>query len=153
MSVMDMMALGVTIPFVGKLGCRKGTLIAMSVGGILCMMVGGIPTKGSYLVVRLSSGLLGKFMMSISFNTICLWTIQLYSTTTRAKGMGWAQINGHVGSTLAPWIHGLFEHLGKGAPFIALGAPVLAGMFLAMKLPEWHLEKPRTDKEDEKEII
>ena len=143
MSVMDMIALFLTVPFVGKLGCRKCTLVAMSIGGLLCVVVGRIPKRGALTVIRLTSALFGKFMLSVSFNTICLWTIQLYSTTTRAKGMGWAQINGHVGSTLAPWISDLTTPLGVGAPYIALGAPVLVGVLLAVTLPEFKLDKTR----------
>ena len=131
MSVMDMIALFLTIPFIGRIGCRKATLVAMSVGGLLCMVVGRIPKREALMVVRLTSALFGKFMLSVSFNTICLWTIQLYSTTTRAKGMGWAQINGHVGSTLAAWISDLTSPLGVGVPYIALGAPVLVGVLLS----------------------
>ena len=56
--------------------------------------------------------------------------------------MGWAQINGHVGSTLAAWISDLTSPLGVGASYIALGAPVLVGVLLAATLPDSRLDKP-----------
>ena len=145
MNVTDMISSFVAIFLVNKIGRKKGSIVPTLLGGLFCVIVGVIPRGGVLGAVRVSCALIGKFMLSVSYNSIYVWTIQLYPTVIRAKGMGWAQINNRLGCTFAPWVTDWTLPLGAGAPFITLGVPTVVGVIMALKLPSGQLDGSKVD--------
>lgn len=136
MSITEIPTVFVSVYFSDKLGRKKGSLSTLLAGALLLLGVAPLPTKGTLLIVRICFGMIGKFMLSVTFNCIYLWSMEMYPTNVRAKGMGWLQITARIGSALAPWVSEWLTPFGKGAPFIAMGIPSLVGLGLGFILPE-----------------
>lgn len=144
MSITELPATFAAIYLCEKLGRKRGTLFTTSTGSIMLLAVAPFPTTGTLLMIRITFGMIGKFMLSVTFNCIYLWSIELYPTKLRAKGMGWLQINTRLGSSLAPWISEWLSPFGKGTPFLAMGIPVLIGVGMGFVLPETQKEKAKS---------
>ena len=85
-------------------------------------------------VVRVILGMIGKLCISISFNTISIWGIELFPTVVRAQAVGFLTVSSRIGACSAPWFIIGLDALHMSAPYIcmAVAALICAGMSLLL---------------------
>ncbi|WP_375741233.1 MFS transporter [Pseudomonas boanensis] len=102
---------------------RKPTCIMTLLGGgIMAFCYGQSAVFGGNLALLIGTGLLMQFFLFGMWAVLYTYTPELYPTSARATGSGFASAIGRVGSLLGPTLTGLiFPLTGQGGVF-ALGA-------------------------------
>eukprot|EP00795_Rhopilema_esculentum_P001443 gene1443-15868_t len=138
--LIEIPALILSIFCMNRIGRKKSVIVSLALAGIFCCIVGGLlsadnkQTKWKALTV--TAGLLGKFWITWSFNSIYVWSMELYPTSIRGEGMGFLQITARVGSALAPWIAKWLRVFHVTIPFSLMGALSLLSSVLLLNLSE-----------------
>eukprot|EP00794_Sanderia_malayensis_P018706 gene18706-20594_t len=122
-----------------RVGRKKTVLIPTFIGGLACIAASLIPTdkKHSNLIpLRVCFGILGKLCITISFDSIYTWSVELYPTVIRGAAMGYLQIAARIGSALAPWVAKWLIGIHVVLPFSLMGGCAIICALLLLKLPE-----------------
>ena len=122
--------------FCKKIGRKTTTMIPMALAGITCIVVAFMPSKGDANIARIICALFGKFCVSICFDCIYTWSLEIYPTTIRAEGMGYLQVTSRIGSASAPWVAKSLITFHNAAPFIFMGITTLIASAILIVLPE-----------------
>merc|ERR1712083_1016113 len=130
----------VIIPLLARLGrvkCYSGTFIA---GGICCCLVALVTSvtsgQGWAIALSVAMGIVGKFLISMTFAIAYLYTAELFPTKVRNVAVGTASTFARIGSISAPYIVDLLGAAHAGIPVVIFGiAATSAGLFSLM-LPE-----------------
>ena len=119
-------------------GEKKSTVIHLLLGGILCVLVACISTDGSHFIkiVRIVLGMLGKMCGVAAFDSMKLWSAELYPTNVRAVAMGILDVSGRFGSAVSPWLVIYLEAFGSWIPFVIIGILTLLGAAVGLLLVE-----------------
>ena len=147
-SIIEFPAVVFAVDFCARFGRKKTVSLSMLVAGIICIVVAFVPigAKRSYRVVL---GMCGKLCVTLSFDAIYTWSVELYPTDVRAQGMGFLQIASRIGAASAPWIAKGLKTLHESVPFIVMGVAALISAFLTLCLPETKdLETAETEDEE-----
>ncbi|MDE1165732.1 MAG: MFS transporter [Pseudomonas sp.] len=115
---------------------RKPTcVLTLLGGGAMAFVYGQSAVFGGNVGLLIASGLLMQFFLFGMWAVLYTYTPELYPTSARATGSGFASAVGRVGSLLGPLVTGLvFPITGQGGVF-ALGAlcfvlaAVIVGLF------------------------
>jgi OCT family organic cation transporter-like MFS transporter 4/5 len=133
-------AVVVIIPLLSRLGrvkCYSGTFIA---GGICCMLTAlvTILTSGQGWAIALSVaiGIIGKFLISMTFAIAYLYTAELFPTKVRNLAVGLASTFARIGSISAPYIVDLLGSIHAGIPVVIFGLCSFAAGITSLMLPE-----------------
>jgi putative MFS transporter len=95
-------------------------------GGVMAFLYGQSAVFGGNVSLLIASGLLMQFFLFGMWAVLYTYTPELYPTSARATGSGFASAIGRVGSLLGPMVTGLvFPMTGQGGVF-ALGAMCFA---------------------------
>eukprot|EP00794_Sanderia_malayensis_P010680 gene10680-11814_t len=139
LSLVELPAIILAIYFCQKVGRKKTVLIPTFIGGLACIAASLIPTdkKHSNLIpLRVCFGILGKLCITISFDSIYTWSVELYPTVIRGAAMGYLQIAARLGSALAPWVAKWLIGIHVVLPFSLMGGCAIICALLLLKLPE-----------------
>ncbi|XP_041921731.1 solute carrier family 22 member 6-B-like [Alosa sapidissima] len=85
--------------------------------------------------VRTVVAVLGKGCSAASFDTLVLYSSELYPTVIRQNGMGYNSFMGRVGVAMAPLIL-LLDDMWMGLPQVILFCIALGSSLVASRLPE-----------------
>ncbi|XP_065069179.1 solute carrier family 22 member 3-like isoform X2 [Rhopilema esculentum] len=135
--------------FSDRLGRKKTVIVPMVIAGVACIAVSFISKE--YAVTRVVLGIIGKFCITLSFDAIYTWSLELYPTTIRGVGMGYLQIAARIGSALAPWIAKQLKVVNESLPFALMGGMSFISALFLLVLPETVNEKTRETIEDQLE--
>ena len=80
--------------------------------------------------------ILGKYLVSVSFDAIYTWSVELFPTETRGEGMGFLQVASRIGAASSPFVAKGLKTIHHSAPFITMGSVGIIGFFLQLILPE-----------------
>eukprot|EP00794_Sanderia_malayensis_P010685 gene10685-11821_t len=121
--------------------CRsqKDHVSSVSIAGLACVAASIIPNDGTrphLIPLRVCLGILGKFCISMSFDSIYTWSAELYPTVIRGVAMGYLQIAARLGSALAPWVARWLIGIHAVLPFSLMGGLAIIVAVLQLKLPE-----------------
>jgi len=134
---------------------RKITIIgSTALASVACMAVAFIPKdKGRQGLVtfRVVVGMIGKLSITISFNAIYTWSVELHPIVIRSRGMGLLQISSRVGAASAPWVSEGLKSVHHVVPFLVMGASSFIATALMFLLPETKGKGTAEVIEDEKE--
>jgi len=134
---------------------RKITIIgSTALASVACMAVAFIPKdKGRQGLVtfRVVVGMIGKLSITISFNAIYTWSVELHPTVIRSRGMGLLQISSRVGAASAPWVSEGLKSVHHVVPFLVMGASSFIATALMFLLPETKGKGTAEVIEDERE--
>lgn len=119
-----------------NIGRKTAVVYSMLAGGLCCLAVAFLPRSGDMGVLRLVVGLLGKFCISLSFDSFYTWSLELYPTHIRAVSSGYLQVNARIGGAAAPWIAQGLKEFHKDAPFVTMAALALTAGAILLRLPE-----------------
>lgn len=128
--------------FIGMWSCnyfgRKPTInFTMFVASLCCIAVNFIPKEhATWVLVRVAVGTFGKFCITLSYNCIFVWSMELYPTQLRGEGVGFCGVMGQIGGAVSPWVAKGLGKIDEIIPFIIMGVAGIATSALMMKLPE-----------------
>ncbi|XP_065346893.1 organic cation transporter protein-like [Cloeon dipterum] len=116
-----------------KLGRRMTLCLTFLLCGVACFASPFVPE--SYRAVRLPIYLLGKFAITSSYDTLYVFTAEIYPTKLRNSLLGICNMMGRFGTMIAPQTP-LMSRLTPLFPLVFFGALSTAAGFLALLLPE-----------------
>ncbi|NVZ24882.1 MFS transporter [Pseudomonas gingeri] len=103
-------------------GRKPVCIVTLLGGGVMAFLYGQSAVFGGNVILLIVSGLLMQFFLFGMWAVLYTYTPELYPTSARATGSGFASAIGRVGSLLGPLVTGLvFPVTGQGGVF-ALGA-------------------------------
>jgi putative MFS transporter len=107
---------------VERWGRKPVCVVTLLGGGVMAIVYGQSAVFGGNVGLLITSGLLMQFFLFGMWAVLYTYTPELYPTSARATGSGFASAIGRVGSLLGPLVTGLmFPITGQGGVF-ALGA-------------------------------
>ena len=131
-SVVELPAALVAIDFCERFGRRLTTSVSLLSAGILTLVVSFVSANEA----RVALGIIGKLMITISFDCLYTWSVELYPTNIRSEAMGFLQITSRVGAASAPWIAKAVRAVHSTMPFIIMGVLGLLAGVACLFLPE-----------------
>ena len=135
-----------------RFGRKKITIISLILAGIFCVSVGSIPLDRK--IIRVVFGVLGKLFATVSFNTIVVWSFELFPTNIRSKGISWGFMSANVGSTAAPWIAQGLKVYSDHLPYLIMGGVALFGALAGFAFEETNGKDAKDTREQrEHELI
>ncbi|KXJ11859.1 organic cation transporter protein isoform X2 [Exaiptasia diaphana] len=118
---------------------RKKTVIGHFIAGaICCIAVSFIPSgtdNTGFIVGRVTLGSLGKLFIIVSFNTIYIWSAEIFPTVVRNTGMGLLIITSRIGAAASPFVVQM-SRISAILPFTLMGAGAFLAAFSCIILPE-----------------
>ncbi|XP_031558762.1 organic cation transporter protein-like isoform X2 [Actinia tenebrosa] len=121
-----------------RFGRKKTTIAYFVVGAIACVAVSFIPSGTDdiyYIVGRVTGGMLGKMCITVSFNSIYVFSAELFPTMVRNSGMGLMSVVSRVGAATAPFVVQL-TRINPILPFALMGGLAFLASFACWFLPE-----------------
>jgi len=122
-----------------RFGRKKTMIIAMIMAGLSCIGVAIIPNHShipKFKWSRVTLGTFGKLCICVSFNTLYIWSVEIYPTIVRSQGMGLLSVVSRCGAASAPWVAQWLRHAHVMLPFALMGGLTLIGAFLCLLLHE-----------------
>ena len=136
-SIVEFPSALLAIYFCDRVGRKKTCTFSLLLAGVLTLIVGFIPTAANEgKVARVVLGILGKMFITICFDSIYTWSVEIHSTNIRSEGMGFMQITSRLGAASAPWIAKGVKTTHESLPFIIMGSLGIAGSVACFFLPE-----------------
>lgn len=132
------------IYLLNKIGRKKTIICTMFLGSAGCIGLSFTPTVGKIKILRVTLGAISKFFITIGYNSIYTWTVEIFPTTVRAAGMGFTQFNSRAGAVIAPFAAKGLKHLHPIAPFLFMG---LLGVVATSLLAFLHETRGKPTKE------
>ena len=124
---------GVLVKCIGR---KKTTVYSCFLASLACLSFIFIPINNEWKTLRLVFGMLGKLFVSIKYNTMFLWSAELYPTNIRATATAFVQCMAPLGSFAAPWISRYLKEVYPSVQFATFGAVALLSGILLLLLPE-----------------
>ena len=152
LSLVQFPAIFIIIISSNTFGRKKTTLIPVVCAGAACLGIVFVPAKKEFVIARVTLGIAGKFFACITFQTLYLWSAELFPTQIRSKAMGILQIAAQVGATSAPWVVKGLSPLRAYLPFVVFGVTSLIGAGLGMWLPETKVRTMEDEKVKDKRV-
>ena len=121
---------------VNKIGRRPTVGWFIVAGCVACIIVAFIPNQGTVRYFRVVLGIFGKFAVTLAFDSMYTWSVELHPTSLRAEGMGFLLVMSRIGAATSPWMAKGLKSLNKMVPFIAMGVLGLVGGIILFWLPE-----------------
>ncbi|XP_002154920.2 solute carrier family 22 member 15 [Hydra vulgaris] len=119
---------------------RKCTVVyPMLLAGLLCALVTVIDekeTRQRFINTRVVLGLFGKFFVTLSYDTIYTWTVELFPTQIRTEALGYVLIASRIGGMFSPWISKWLRVIHWRVPFVMMGVLTIVSALLMHWLPE-----------------
>eukprot|EP00929_Paragymnodinium_shiwhaense_P013464 TRINITY_DN121303_c0_g1_i1.p1 TRINITY_DN121303_c0_g1~~TRINITY_DN121303_c0_g1_i1.p1 ORF type:complete len:582 (+),score=70.33 TRINITY_DN121303_c0_g1_i1:99-1844(+) len=118
-------------------GRRGTTAIALSIGGVCCLLCGCLPSGGdgppgpAYLVLAFA----GKGAVAMAFAVVYLFAAELFPTDLRTSAMGLQSLSARLGGMVAPVVADL-GRVWPSLPLFLFGLPSVVAGFLLLSLPE-----------------
>ena len=116
-----------------KFGRKKASTLPLVLAGVLTLIIPSIPNTWT---LRIVVGMFGKLFMTISFNSISTWVVEIYTTNIRSEALGLMGIASTMGGASAPWIANGFKKVQPNLPFYIMGSLGLGAGILCFVLPE-----------------
>lgn len=138
MTLIDLPA-GVTPIFLLKRGGRKKVIVGSIFAGAL--FVGGIaliPKSFSmhHHMLPIGFALAAKFFATISYNSLYVWTFEIYPTVIRSQGLSFCNIFERLGCLFSPFLVGMLQNVNYKLPFITMSVVAICATFVGLILPE-----------------
>lgn len=116
---------------------RVGRVIPLSLGmfltGFACLSTAPGDLLADYVIIILAA--IGKFGISLSYDTLCQLGSELYPTPVRGVGIGFSSVVADIGGILMPYII-LSAQSYRMMPMIILGSMAIVCGVSALFLPE-----------------
>lgn len=138
LSVVDIPGIIVGMLIAHYWGRKRAVLPSMALGSSACAAIAFVPRN--LKLVRVTLGLMGKFLVSLSFYSMYTWSVELFPVHVRAEGMGLMQIASKFGGAIAPFISDSLLRVDEMLPYLVMGVSGLVSTLAQLKLPETKLK-------------
>ncbi|XP_028391757.1 solute carrier family 22 member 15-like isoform X2 [Dendronephthya gigantea] len=121
-----------------RFGRKKTVIFHMILGGIACFVVSLIPAgvdRTDFIVGRVIGGMLGKGFITVSFNSIYVWSGEIFPTVARNSGMAFVGVMSRIGAVSAPFVVEL-KRIHPTLPFGLMGGLAVIAALGCLILPE-----------------
>ena len=153
MGIIDLPATFIVM-YVSRIYSRKViTLFPLCIGSLICVFIVFIPihvgkVKG-FKTSRIALAIMAKLLVAISFNTIHIWSIELYPRNIRARGMSFVYLSFCIGASAGPWVTvSSLSSLNQFIPYIVTGICALIACIVGMCLPETGIKTRLQENDD-----
>ena len=116
-----------------RFGRKKATTLPLALAGVLTLL---IPAMPSTWTLRVVVGMLGKMFMTVSYNSISIWAIEIYTTNIRAEAFSIMKVASTIGGASAPWIAKGLKRVSPNLPFYIMGSLGFLAGVTCLVLPE-----------------
>ncbi|GLH00668.1 Protein of unknown function [Gryllus bimaculatus] len=116
-----------------RFGRKKTLCSSLLASGLCCFLFIGIP--GDWIWLRIALYLFGKFNITISFDVLYIFAVELFPTELRQTCLAACSVLGGMGQILAPQLPLLSNYM-ESLPLILFGSMSVASGILALLLPE-----------------
>ena len=102
-----------------RVGRKKTTIFGVFIAGIacVCLVFLNINNRSGKIIF----GMVGKFFITLSFNSLAIWVIELYPTSLRSQAYCFNNVMCTIGSASAPWMVTRLSTLHPTSPYICMG--------------------------------
>ncbi|XP_046843149.1 solute carrier family 22 member 15-like isoform X2 [Xenia sp. Carnegie-2017] len=121
-----------------RFGRKKAVILNMIFGGIACFIVSLIPggtERTDFIVGRVIGGMLGKGFITISFNSLYVWSGEIFPTVARNSGMAFVGVSSRFGAVTAPFVVEL-KRIHPTLAFGMMGFFAIVAALLCLVLPD-----------------
>lgn len=137
-AALEVVAYSLTFVALSRLGRRLPLAAVLASSAVACFAVAfilvGSPSDGGLAALLLVLGC--KALLVSAFCTLFLYTGELFPTAIRSAALGVCGFVGRVGNLLSPQVVHLGDEGNKWAPFVLIGALLLAAAMCTTLLPE-----------------
>ena len=144
-SIVELPAAVMAIWLCNRYGRRCTAYVSVTLAGLMTLLVAFVSSPNE---ARIALGMIGKFMIMISFNSIGTLSVELHPTDIRSEALGILQIASRVGAASAPWIVQAARVNHHGLPFIIMGVLGLMAGVATFFLPETNRKETRETEND-----
>jgi len=135
-SVIEIPSAIIAIFCANRFGRKSTTIVSMIIGGIFCVIVPFVPSSDGDNPTKVLMGVFGKMFITLSFDIISVWSVEIFSTDIRSKGLSFVYIMTNLGSSSSPWIAKALKVYSVYLPFVLMGSCAIIGGLIAILLPE-----------------
>ena len=128
------------------IGRKKAASVSFIIGTVFFLALGFTPQHLTTL--RVTFAILGRMVLAVSFNTLFLWTFEIYPTVIRSQGMNFSQMISRIGSTIAPFFTSVLQNVNPNLPYYIMAGVLVTCGLLSLLLPEM-LHKPIREEYEE----
>jgi len=121
-----------------RFGRKKTAVGYMTAAGISALAVSLIPAGTSntgFIAGRVTLGSLGKLFITTSFDTLFIFSAEIFPTVVRNSGMGVVYIASRIGAACAPFVVQM-TRINSILPFAVMGGLSFIGAIMCWALPE-----------------
>ena len=113
----------------GSVGRKPLTTIGFAIAGVSLIIY---PFISDYVIISYILLMIGKFGISLSFNLVILWSLELFPTEVKGSAYGISNLFGRAGGIISPLVSAALPRW-----FVLFfGSLSLASCFIAMSLKE-----------------
>ncbi|KAM7433847.1 hypothetical protein ABFA07_015961 [Porites harrisoni] len=136
--VVDFPAVAVSCYCLQRFGRRLTYSSYMTFCGVACLLALAMPSSDEYQVAVVIFVMVAKFFVISTFNSVYVYTAELYPTVIRNNGVGLCSMIARIGGIVSPYVVLLADlpNLRKTFPLLIFGVVGLAAGILAFWLPE-----------------
>ncbi|KAF2358547.1 Major facilitator sugar transporter-like [Trinorchestia longiramus] len=122
------------IPLVSHLGRRVVLTINFVVCACAMLLIPLIPSENIWVIFSLA--MVGKLFITGAYNLLYLYSVELFPTCVRNRGLSVSSMMARVASISAPFVTKSLASSYESAPSLVFGAAAACGALLSFLLPE-----------------
>ena len=126
---------------------RKKVMFSNILGFCLLLTTIGI-VPHHFETTRISLAVLSRVFATVAYNTLGLWTFEIYPTVIRSQGTSFCEIFTRIGSTAVPFLTSVLQDVSPKLPFFIMAGIGFVGVISSLFLPET-IHKPTREEYDE----
>lgn len=130
------------------IGRKKVMFSNILVCSALLVTIGIIPHH--FETTRIALAVASRVFATIAYNTLGLWTFEIFPTVIRSQGTSFCEVFTRIGSTAAPFLTSVLQDISPKLPFFIMAGLALVGVVFSLFLPET-IHKPT--REEYKELF
>ena len=127
-------------------GRKKVMFSNVLVCSILLVTIGIVPHH--FTTARITLAVFSRVFATVAYNTLGLWTFEIFPTVIRSQGTSFCEVFTRIGSTAAPFLTSVLQDVSPKLPFFIMAGLGLVGVVFTLFLPETINKPTREDYTD-----
>ncbi|XP_057311708.1 organic cation transporter protein-like [Hydractinia symbiolongicarpus] len=123
-SIIEVPANVAVIFFCDRIGRKRAVITHYYLASVACLIVSFTPLEPNgnteKKFVRLAAGIIAKYAATCYFNSLYIWSAELYPTSIRAQAIGFLLAISRFGGSLAPMVITTLKYVNEAFPFLLM---------------------------------